>query len=380
MRISGTGCKYAGWVAENRKDADVAPRIVTRDDLAGAARAAFGARRRLERAERLRGGTSKGVYRLTMDDATTAIAYLWEASESYWPATQWDGNLADPFSPATGFDLFEAARTRLDALGLRVPALYLGDRDRAYYPADLAIVEDVPGEDLMDFLARDPRAAQPTMTRLAGALAAMRRYRAPAYGRVALIDGGGTPQGTSCEAVALDFGLRCLAEAAERDRRVGSARGQLEERLRSLAAAVRPRAEYSVVHGELGLDHVLVDRDGWPVLIDIEDLMYFDVEWEHVFLRIRLHADYRYVSVDGLDEDRLALYMLTQRLSLTAGPLRLLDSDFPDRDFVRGIVEHNLTEALRWITGAAPAALTACCAEQCWPRTRAKAGRTGYVW
>lgn len=349
----------------------MAPRTVTRDDLAAAARAAFGARRRLERAERLRGGTSKGVYRLTMDDATTAIAYLWEASESYWPATQWDGNLADPFSPAAGFDLFEAARTRLDTLGLRVPALYLGDRDRAYYPADLAIVEDVPGEDLMDFLARDPRAAQPTMARLAEALAAVRHYRAPAYGRVALIDGGGTPQGTSCEAVALDFGLRCLAEADERDHRVGSARGQLEERLRSLAAAVRPRAEYSVVHGELGLDHVLVDRDGWPVLIDIEDLMYFDVEWEHVFLRIRLHADYRYVSVGGLDEDRLALYMLIQRLSLTAGPLRLLDSDFPDRDFVRGIVEHNLTEALRWITGATPAALTACCSEQCWPRTRA---------
>ena len=343
----------------------MAPRIVTRDDLAGAARAALGGGRRLERIERLRGGTSKGVYRLTMDDVTTAIAYLWEASENYWPATEWDGNLADPFSPAAGFDLFEAARTRLDALGLRVPALYLGDRDRTYYPADLAIIEDVPGGDLMEFLARDPRAAQPTMTRLAEALEAMRRYRAPAYGRVALVDGGGTSAGTSCEAVALDFGLRCLAEAADRDRRVASARGPLEERLRSLAAAVRPRTEYSVVHGELGLDHVLVDRDGWPVLIDIEDLLYFDVEWEHVFLRLRLHADYRYVSVDGLDEDRLALYTLVQRLSLTAGPLRLLDSDFPDREFVQGIAEHNLTEALRWITGAAPVTLTACCSQQC---------------
>jgi hypothetical protein len=192
--------------------------------------------------------------------------------------------------------------------------------------------------------------------------------RAPAYGKVALIDGGCMARGSSCEAVALDFGLRCLAEAAARDHRVANARDRLEERLCSLAAAVRPRAEYSVVHGELGLDHILVDRQGWPVLIDIEDLMYFDVEWEHVFLRIRLHPDYRYVAVEGLDEDRLALYMLTQRLSLTAGPLRLLDSDYPDREFIQGIAEHNLNEALAWITDTSHATLTACCSRRCWPQ------------
>ena len=345
----------------------MAPRTVTRDQLAGAARAALGGGRRLEGIERLTGGTSKGVYRLTMDDATTAIAYLWEESENYWPATRWDGNLADPFSPAGGLDLFEAAHSRLDALGLRVPALYLVDHDRNHYPADLAVVEDFPGEDLMDFLARDPRAAQPTMARLFESLAAMRRHRAPAYGRVALIDSGGTSQGTSCEAVALDFGLRCLAEAAARDQRAASARDQFEYRLRSLAAAVRPRAEYSVVHGELGLDHVLVDRDGWPVLIDIEDLMYFDVEWEHVFLRLRHHSDYHYLSVDGLDENRLALYMFIQHLSLTAGPLRILDSDFPDREFMREIAEFHLNQALAWNTGITDSARTACCTRQCWP-------------
>jgi hypothetical protein len=94
------------------------------------------------------------------------------------------------------------------------------------------------------------------------------------------------------------------------------------------------------------LDHVLVDRDGNPVLIDIEDLLYFDVEWEHVFMRIRLGGDYERLAVSGLDENRLVLYMLAQRLSLTAGPLRLLDGDFPNRTFMQGIAEHNLTQAL----------------------------------
>ncbi|MEU9955063.1 phosphotransferase [Streptomyces sp. NPDC050982] len=317
--------------------------------MAGAARAALGGGRRLGAAERIAGGSKKGVYRLVMDDATTAIAYLWDDAENYWPTAEGDDDLTDPFAPGLGLDLFQAARTRLDALGVRVPAIHLVDRDGAHCAADLAIVEDLPGENLEDLLARDPSAAAPVMARLGESLEAMRRHRAPAYGKVAVVDGGGSSLGTSCEAVVLDRALRDLAEAASRDPRIAGARDQLEERLRRLAAEVRPRTEFAVVHGELGPDHVLVDAVGNPVAIDIEGLMYFDVEWEHVFLRIRLHDAYRPLEVDGLDEDRLALYTLAQRLSLTAGPLRLLDGDFPDRAFMTCVAEYNLTQALELI-------------------------------
>ncbi|MFD2686327.1 phosphotransferase family protein [Streptomyces phyllanthi] len=319
---------------------------MAREQLAGAARAALGGGRRLEAVERVAGGSKKGVYRLVMDDATTAIAYLWDAAENYWPAAEGDDDLTDPFSPGLGLDLFEAAHARLDALGLRVPAIRLVDRDGAHHPAGLAIVEDLPGENLEELLARDPSAAAPVMARLGEALEAMRGYRASTYGKVAVVDGGGTSRGTSCEGVVLDRALRDLAEAASRDPRIAAARDRLEERLLGLAAAVRPRTEYAVVHRELGPDHVLVDADKNPVAIDLEGLMYFDVEWEHVFLRIRLHDAYRPLEVDGLDEDRLALYMLAQRLSLTAGPLRLLDGDFPNRAFMASIAEYNLKKAL----------------------------------
>lgn len=327
----------------------MAPRAVTREQLAGAARAAMGGGRRLDAVQRVAGGSKKGVYRLVMDDATTAIAYLWDDAENYWPAADGDDDLTDPFSPGLGLDLFEAAHARLDALGVRVPAIRLVDREGAHFPADLAIVEDISGENLEELLARDPSAAAPVMARLGEALEAMRRHRAPAYGKVAVVDGGGTSRGTSCEGVVLDRALRDLAEAASRDPRIAGARDPLEERLLVLAAAVRPRTQYAAVHGELGPDHVLVDADGNPVPIDIEGTMYFDVEWEHVFLRIRLHDAYRPLAVDGLDEDRLALYTLAQRLSLTAGPLRLLDGDFPDRAFMAGIAEYNLRKALELV-------------------------------
>jgi hypothetical protein len=232
-------------------------------------------------------------------------------------------------------------------LSLRVPEIYLLDRDRAYYPADIAILEDFPGEDLLAIWERDPAAAEPALARLREGLAAMRGYRGRAPGKVSFIDAGGTPHWPTSEEAVLALGLRCAAEASQRDHRIADNRERLKDRLRELAATVRPRAEYSVVHGELGLDHVLIDADGNPVIIDIEDLMYFDVEREHAHMQVRLRRDWaRTVGVDDLDQDRLALCILAQRLFLVAGPMRLLDGDFPDRAFIRTIIEHNLHEAL----------------------------------
>lgn len=325
----------------------MAPGKVRREDLAGALRAALGSDRTIRELTRLAGGTTKGVYRLAVDDGTTVIAYLWARLENYWPQAPNENDLADPFSSGNSIDLFETARSRLASLGLRVPQVYLLDRDRAYYPADIAIMEDFPGEDLLAFWTRDPVAAEPVLARLRAGLAAMRGCRGRAPGKVGLIDAGGTPRWPTSEDAVLALGLRCTAEAAERDRRIADNRERLTGRLRELAAAVRPRAEYSVVHGELGLDHILVDADGNPVLIDIEDLMYFDAEWEHAHMQVRLGRDWAAtVGVDDLDEDRLALCMLTQRLFLVAGPMRLLDGDYPNRAFMRGIIENNLNQAL----------------------------------
>jgi hypothetical protein len=80
--------------------------------------------------------------------------------------------------------------------------------------------------------------------------------------------------------------------------------------------------------------------DGRPVLIDIEGAMFFDVEWEHVFLRLRFGRHYR--PAPGLDPARLALYRPAMHLSLVEGPLRLLEGDFPHRDAMLAIAEHNV--------------------------------------
>jgi hypothetical protein len=320
-------------------------RTFTSDEqLAEVTRAAFGDGRRLDGVTRLRGGTKKGVYRAAFADGGTAIVYVWDAAEDYWPGGA-DGDHAEPFSHPSGLDLFLAAGARLGGVGVRTPEVYLaGGQDR--FGADVAVVEDVAGPNLLELMDDDPDRAEPVLRQLGDAVAAMHALKGPGFGKVVYVDGGGVPKGNNCEGVVLDQALVNLAEGAARDNRLRAARDDVEQRLRGLAAAIRPRADYRLVHGELGPEHVLTDGQGRPVMIDIEGLMYFDVEWEHVFLRLRYREDYRFLDRPGLDPARLRLYALAMHLSLVAGPLRLLDGDFPEREGMLQIVEHNLRRVL----------------------------------
>ncbi|WP_150245634.1 phosphotransferase family protein [Nocardiopsis quinghaiensis] len=295
--------------------------------------------------QRLRGGTKKGVYRLTLTD-TTVIAYLWHESEDYWSATGQSTDPADPFSHDSGPDLFTAAHHALTDLGVRVPHLYALDTSATHHPGTLAVVEDIPGPTLEEHLHHDPGAMLHVLDRLGQSLRTMHDHTAPTFGKVAHVQGGGTPASPSCHHLVLQRALADLDEAALRDPRVSQHHQRLTHTLHTLASRITPRAEHVLIHGELGPDHVLVDTDGAPALIDIEGLMFFDVEWEHAFLRLRFGHHHPRLDTRPLDGARTDLYALAMHLSLVAGPLRLLDGDFPDRDTMLDIAEHNLHAAL----------------------------------
>lgn len=326
-------------------------RFVEREQLIILVRAVFGPARHLHSVTRLRGGSKKGVYRLQLRDESTAILYVWDSTENYWPPQPdgADSDRTDPFAEASGLDLFEASHARLEAIGVRTPQVYFLDRSRSSFSADAAVVEDVRGGTLEARLQDDAQSAEPTVVRLAAALQTMHQQRGPSIGKVALVDSGEALQDRSCEQIVLDRALHHLAEAAARDERMAVARERLEKHLRGLAAVVRPRTEYSLIHGELGPDHVLIDERGEPVIIDIEGAMYFDVEWEHVFLRLRFGPQYRWLRAHDLDEQRLRLYQLAMHLSLIAGPLRLLDGDYPEREGMLEIAEAHIQRALTFL-------------------------------
>ncbi|HTF10422.1 MAG TPA: phosphotransferase [Asanoa sp.] len=308
------------------------------DDLRDLVAEQFGTERRLSTLERLTGGSKKGVYRLGLDDGTSVIGYVWAESENYWPpaATVPD----DPFTDATGADLFAANHAALTAAGVRVPELILFDRSRRHLDADLALVEDAGSTKLEDLLDGDPPLAA-----LGDAVRKMHTTFGPHFGKLAAIAKGEASQARRTEDIIRDRALADLDAAAERDPRLAAARDRIVTHVDRLWAAVRPRQTYALVHGELGPDHVLVTRDNEPVVIDFEGLAYFDVEWDHAWLQMRFGGHYPRLNPVDCDPDRLEFYRYAQVLSLIEGPLRIATTDFPDRQWMLDLAEWNIAKA-----------------------------------
>ena len=325
-------------------------RFADEESLRPVIRAALGRGRDVSEVERLPGGSKKGAYRVVADDGVTVLVYVWNPAEDFWLEVLPDGadDHLDPFSHASGLDLFEAAAGRLAAAGVRCPRVLLADRSHSLYPADIAVVEYVPGGSLEALLEKDPAAASRPLGILADWLASMEACQATGFGKVAVVDAGLTARGGSCGQVVLDRALRNVDEIGARKARVAPERERLKELLHTLAEQLKPRASAGLVHGELGPDHILLDRDGDPVLIDIEGLMYFDAEWEHAFLRLRFGDHYPRLARPVLDQDRLRFYQLAQHLNLVAGPLRIADSGHPDRHWFLELADYHLGHALRF--------------------------------
>ncbi len=310
---------------------------------------------RLTGLERLTGSSKKGVYRVTLDDSATAVIYSWSAAENYWPAGPDEDDDPFPFGDACGPDLLAAAHAALTAAGVRTPAIYCWDTSRATVPADLALVEDVRGGSLEHLIAADPSAAAAPIRQLGQALRLMSRHRAPRYGKVALAGRDPVLPQQPPEDVMLRRALLHLGAAADRVTRLARARTAIADMLAGRRAAIRPRAEYGLVHGELGPDHVLLDDDGQPVMVDIEGLTFFDVEWEHAFLRLRFEPQrYRLLGLPAPDETRVSFYLLAQRISLIEGPLRIAGTDYPDRQRMLDLAEYQVGRVLAELSGPEP--------------------------
>ncbi|MFD7709312.1 phosphotransferase [Streptomyces sp. NPDC059786] len=307
-----------------------------------------GTDRRIASVDRLLNGSKKGVHRVTLDDATSTIVYVWSADDDYWGGLLPEGHHdpSNPFAHASGIDFFEGATRRLAVVGARSPRLLLADRSQNLYPDDIAVVEDVRGGTLEALLERDPDAGRRTLARLSEMLRSMHSYRAPAFGRVAWIDGGGARPDMTCEQAYLERTLVNIATAVSRDARAADGAAVLEEKLRILHAALEPRADFGVVHGELCAEHTLVGPDGEPVVIDIEGLMYTDIEVEHCWMRMRFGPYYEALRNPDLDPRRVEFYQYVMHLDLVGGPLRIAEGDFPNRDWMLGVADFHLRKAL----------------------------------
>jgi hypothetical protein len=314
--------------------------FVRPDDLTGLLRG-YRSGAQLASLIRLTGGSKKGVYRLVLADESSVLLYVWREAENYWPAGP--QTAGDPFTDASGAREFQACHAALAAAGVRIPALYALDFSQQHYPADIALVEDIRGGSLEDLLARDPVAAARPMALLGAAVRVLHEQRSERFGKVADLAAVSSPPAGAPPAPRTDE----PAEDVILSPQLAAAEPALASLVRASHAAVAPRRQYGLVHGELGPGHVLLDDTGAPVLIDIEGVTWFDVEWEHAFLRLTFgQADYVRLGLLPVDEARVAFYDLAQRISLVEGPLRIATTDYPERDWMLELAQFHTDSLL----------------------------------
>jgi hypothetical protein len=208
-------------------------------------------------AERLAGGSKKGVYRVHIDDGTTVVLYSWDGSENYWPAPESDPT--DPFAEASGAALFRDGYDALRGPGVGVPQLLAFDDTTVELPFAAAVVEDITGGSLEDCLARDPDRAATALRKLAEALERLHSSRRDDIGKLSY-----PVSGTSCERIAAQRASRHLDAAAKQLPELAAAQPALVGVLERLLDAVPPRHDHRLIHGELGPDHVLLDAADRP--------------------------------------------------------------------------------------------------------------------
>ncbi|MCO8272437.1 aminoglycoside phosphotransferase [Actinoplanes sp. TRM 88003] len=303
--------------------------FLTVDDVTGLVAEQLGRGRRVTHLERLTGGTKKGVYRIRLDDDSSVVLYVWAAAEDYWPPSVTVPD--DPFTDASGAHLFLTNQALLAGAGVRVPEVLFADGDRV-------LVEDVGSETLEARMEYD----RAPLRELGRTLRRMHTTLGPEWGRPASLN----PQARTPEEVVLDRALAHLRAVVGQDERMAAAGPRIEDHLRGLRGRVEARREYVLVHGELGPDHVFMSAAGEPVMIDIEGVTYFDVEWEHAFLQLRFQEAYAELGPVDLDPARLELYRVAQVIALIEGPLRIAGTDFPNRQWMLDLAEWNIQKAL----------------------------------
>jgi hypothetical protein len=294
---------------------------------------------------KMHGGAQKVVYKIDCSNGFSCVLYVWDLTMNYFQEEIENENINEQ---SYGGDLFELNNKYLTQQGINTPILYDLNKERTRYPFDYALVEYVDGQKAeIYFHHSDSQVQDKVFQRLGDMLTAMHADERDTYGKQ---NHSGINTG-KCHLIQMENAKVELSYASRHIDSIRANQSKLLDILYELESRIEPRSRYGFIHGELGPDHVLVNDNLEPYLIDIEGAEFFDIEHEHSFLEFRFGDYYRYLNNDKLDPNRMLFYRFHHHISLTSGGLKLLHRGFPDQQFAKGLADHHSRCALRFIGG-----------------------------
>lgn len=323
------------------------------DDLTSEVRQALGNDYAVADVVNMRGGAQKVVYRVRTGDGFALMLYVWDISNNYFQA-EIEESAAEENEEQWSFGAwrFRSNNRFMREHGIRTPAIFAMNTSQEQYPFDYALVEYVGGGNLEPYMNHS---SADVRDRVFGGckelLGKLHQIRHSSWGRISAE--GSLPdcriRNQSCEAGVHDNAKRNLAFLLQEAKLTKLQEGKLAELLERIRGEFVTRADYRYIHSELGPDHILLNEQLEPYLIDIEGAQLFDLEYEHSFLQFRFANYERYLAKDDLDPIRMRFYKLCHHISCAVGGLKLLQRGFPNRTLAHDIMASNLSQTLSYL-------------------------------
>ncbi len=289
----------------------------------------FGEEYELESMKRILGGAQKYTYLAKCTNGFVFVIYQWDKSTTYF-----ENNDESAVFCSNSADLFQSNNELMRMHGVLTPELFYMDKSRSECDCEYAFVEYVDGQDVDYIMEKEPERLDDVLKSLSNSIDRLHSIKNGVVGQV------GRMQDADFNLIA--FELEDIHQNSmylqQNDSRYADIYIQVEKKAREYAKELENRNEYTFIHGELGPNHVIVDKDNKAYLIDIEGAKFYDVEEELSFLDMRFNKMLRKAE-DAVDEQRMYFYYIGHCLGNLRGAVELKQKGYYDMDDVNGMIE-----------------------------------------
>lgn len=294
----------------------------------------------LNRMTRILGGAQKHTYLAETESGFCFIIYIWDKRTSYFTYNEKE----DIFSSSSS-QLFELNNNLMIQHNVLAPKLYFMDRSKKEKDYEYAFAEYIDGNDMDDIISRYSERLPKALDSLKVSITNLHKIKSEFAGQLNRMQAG------EFDILSYSFGsaqknVDYLKEVDDSNRRLYL---EVSDKLHELKQDLQKRREYTFIHGELGPNHVMVDKYDNAYLIDIEGGKYCDLEEEASFLKIRFGSLLENLE-KGLDPKRMEFYHICHCLNNLSGAVQLKLKDYYDLDDVNGMIGY-FNGLLRMVLG-----------------------------
>ena len=312
--------------------------LMGKEDLREIMREIFKREYQINSITRIPGGAQKGTYKVECSEQFSCVLYIWDESLSYFKSV----HTKEAFISNSAY-LFEKNYDLLTSYNIRVPKIYHIDLSKTKFPFEYALAQYIEGGELESLMHTSQVDIPLIMRDLKDNIRKLHSIKSSRVGDLKYTRG----EDFSCKEYtkqSLDKALMYLFQNYEP---VSKLKRELIDISNQLYNHIKERKDYSLIHFELGPNHVMVDKEGKTYLIDFEGMKYFDLEYEYSFLKLRYGKYYPSLRSMPVDNHRIKYYLLHHHIMAIEGAHQLITKDYYDLADAREMIEYNYGAILR---------------------------------